>query len=150
MRTDDSGVPVARAVAVVISDGRVLTIRRRRAGAVYAVLPGGHVEAPELPQDAVSRELAEETTLSAQVEKVLWIRTDGGRPASYFLMRDVTGSPVLAGEEAMRDSPQNSYQLVWASPGDFEAFNLQPLEIRHPLAELMAVPDATTTTPEAQ
>jgi 8-oxo-dGTP pyrophosphatase MutT (NUDIX family) len=149
MPIDDSGAPVARAVAVVIIDGHVLTIRRRRAGAVYAVLPGGHVEAPESRQDAVIRELAEETTLSAQVEKVLWIRTDGGRPASYFLMRDVTGSPVLAGEEATRDSAENSYQLVWASPGDFEAFNLQPLEIRRPLAGLMAGSDATTTTPGA-
>jgi 8-oxo-dGTP pyrophosphatase MutT (NUDIX family) len=138
MRIDEAGLPIARAVAVVICGDRVLMIRRSRAGRVFAVLPGGHVEAPESPQDAVVRELAEETTLSAKVEKVLWIRADGGRPATYFLMRDITGTPTLSGEEAVRNSAENSYEVVWAAYDDFGAFNLQPLAIRQPLTELMA------------
>lgn len=128
---------IPRGVAVVIGDAGVLLIRRWRAGHVYAVLPGGHVEPPESRADAALRELTEETTLSARIEKLLWTRDDGCRPASYFLMRDVVGTPTLAGEEAERHTAENSYELVWASAADFEPFNLRPLAVRDLLSELM-------------
>lgn len=133
----DPELPIARGVAVVIHDGRVLVVRRQRAGRVYAVLPGGHVESDETPADTTVRELAEETTLRAKIARLLWTRDDGGRSASYYLMRDVVGKPVLAGEEAERHTTDNSYELVWAAVADLDAFNLQPLEIRAPLGELM-------------
>lgn len=133
----DPELLIARGVAVVIHDGRVLVVRRRRAGRVYAVLPGGHVEPGEWRADTAVRELAEETTLRAKIARLLWTRDGGGRSASYYLMRDVMGTPILAGEEAERHTTDNSYELVWAQVTDLDAFNLQPLEIRAPLGELM-------------
>ncbi|APX33473.1 hypothetical protein BH708_12945 [Brachybacterium sp. P6-10-X1] len=47
-----------RAVAVVIEQGHLLVIRRRRDGREYSVLPGGGIEPGETPQDACRRELA--------------------------------------------------------------------------------------------
>lgn len=133
----DRELPIARGVAVVIHDGLVLVVRRRRSGCVYAVLPGGHVEPGESRAETAVRELAEETTLRAEVDRLLWTRGDGGRSASYYLMRDVAGTPVLAGEEAERHTTENSYELVWAAVTDLDVFNLHPLEIRAPLVELM-------------
>lgn len=127
----------ARGAAVVIHDARVLVIRRQRSGCVYAVVPGGHVEPGESPAEAAVRELAEETTLRAEIDEWLWTRDDGGRSASYYLMRDVAGTPILAGEEAERHTTGNSYELVWAAVTDLDVLNLQPLEIRTPLVELM-------------
>jgi GrpB-like predicted nucleotidyltransferase (UPF0157 family)/8-oxo-dGTP pyrophosphatase MutT (NUDIX family) len=145
-RTGYSGTPIPRAVAVVIREARVLLIRRRRGGAAYAVLPGGHVEPSESAEEPVSRELAEETTLAARIERRLWTRTDGGRPASYFLMRDVVGTAVLGGEEAVRNSEENSYQLVWAAASEFDAVNLQPAEIRVLLTDLLMSPRGLADT----
>jgi len=133
----DPELPIARGVAIVVHDGLVLVIRRQRSGRVYAVLPGGHVEPGESRAETAVRELAEETTLRAQIDEWLWTRDDGGRSASYYLMRDVAGTPILAGEEAERHTADNSYELVWAAVTDLDVLNLQPLGIRAPLGELM-------------
>jgi len=136
-----------RAVAVVVDAGRVLVLRRHRDGRTYAVLPGGSVEPGESPEQAAVRELAEETTLTAQVDRLLTDRTDGGRPASYFLVADVQGTPVLSGPEAARNRPEppgtarnrpdNSYQLTWATADELDAIELRPVGVRAFLRELL-------------
>ncbi len=104
----------------------------------YAVLPGGHVEAGETFEQAVLRELREETGLSARISHLLWTGRHNGRAASYFLMTDVTGTIRLSGEEAERNRPENSYELVWAGADAFDEVNLVPADIRPPLARLLA------------
>jgi ADP-ribose pyrophosphatase YjhB (NUDIX family) len=103
----------------------------------YAILPGGHVEAGESHEQAALRELREETTLEAKISRLLWTGTHNGRPASYFLVTDVTGDVVLSGDEAVSNSPTNSHELMWATAEYFDSLNLYPAEIRRPLAELL-------------
>ncbi|TDC26340.1 NUDIX domain-containing protein [Streptomyces sp. 8K308] len=149
---------IPRAVAVVVDGRRALVIKRflrressescamcanpGRAGAVcpghhYAVLPGGHVEEGESAETAALRELREETTLAARIDRLLWTGRHNGRPASYFLMTDVTGAPVLSGPEAEAHGPNDSYELRWAAADEFEPLNLHPADIREPLAALL-------------
>jgi 8-oxo-dGTP diphosphatase len=93
----------------------------------YAVVPGGGVEAGETFAEAALRELAEEATLTGVVDAHLWTgphRHD--RMASYFLIGDVEGEPVLGGEEAEECAPDNDYGFVWAKPADFEVLGLEP------------------------
>ncbi|MEW9547691.1 NUDIX domain-containing protein [Nonomuraea sp. NPDC050783] len=151
-------MPIPRAAAVVLDGPRVLVIKRfyrnvrptgcgpcaesgtppaRCPGHHYAVLPGGHVEEGESARAAALRELAEETTLTARIGRLLWTGRHHGRPASYFLMTDVTGTPTLSGEEAEEHGPDNSFELVWAGAGDLDRLNLVPSELRRPLAELL-------------
>jgi hypothetical protein len=40
--------------------------------------------------------------------------------------------------EAVKNGPENSFDLVWASVEDLEPFGLHPAEVREPLARLLA------------
>ncbi|MEU7862039.1 NUDIX domain-containing protein [Nonomuraea sp. NPDC049141] len=151
-------MPIPRAAAVVVDGDRVLIIKRflrrsRRVGCVmceaaerqgpqcpghdYAVLPGGHVEAGESAEIAALRELHEETTLTGEIDRLLWTSTHNGRPAFYFLVVGVSGVPVLSGDEAAAHGPDNSFELRWVTAGEFEQVNLYPADVRSPLTSLL-------------
>ena len=40
---------------------------------------------------------------------LLWTGQRNGRPASYYLVADVRGTPVLSGPEALDHGPRNSF-----------------------------------------
>ena len=89
---------------------------------------------------AAVRELAEETGLQASVDRQLGAGRHNGRPAFYFLTTDVEGVPVLSGPEAAENSPDNSYELLWATAHQFDALNLHPADVRTSLEELLTCP----------
>lgn len=135
---DEENTPTPpRGVAVVLEAGRVLVIKRRRKGLEYAVLPGGGVEVGETAAETALRELHEETSLTARVDSLLWHRSDDGREASYFLMSDVHGTPVLSGDEALEHGPDNSYVLAWSTVEELDELGLQPKDIRQALTALL-------------
>lgn len=95
------------------------------------------MEDGESAEAAALRELREETTLEARIDRLLWTGRHNGRPASYFLMADVTGTPVLSGEEADANGPDDSFELIWATADDFVPLNPHPADIRQPLTRLL-------------
>lgn len=130
-----------RAVAVVVRGRSVLVIKRHFEGRDYAVLPGGGVEEGESFEEAAIRELWEESTLRGRIERELFAGLHEGRRARYFLMTDVRGEPRLSGPELLDHSPSNSFELLWATAGQFATLNLVPPHLREDLTRALRLQD---------
>lgn len=114
--------------AVVVHEGRVLLIRRGKPPLFGRwVVPGGTVEFGEGLEDAVVREVREETCLEVRPLAFLTafdriLRSDGGGVTYHYVILDylcerVSGAPS-AGSDAL--------DACFAAPEELEAYALPP------------------------
>ncbi len=85
--------------------GIVLVQRRNEPFKGYYALPGGIVEYGEAVEDAVVREISEETGLECRVEELVGVYSDPDRdPRGHFIsicfLLQVTGGKLKAGSDA--------------------------------------------------
>lgn len=89
----------------VVRDGRLLLVRRAsRHGRGNWQLPGGFIEPDETIEQAVVREVQEETGVSAVVDAVLGLRNrydpeSGNGVYIVLLLRPIDGEPTADGHE---------------------------------------------------
>ena len=123
-----------RAVAVIINNGKILLMHRINNGKEYYVFPGGGVENEETIEQAVLREVQEETSLEVKIEKLLYHHIlDDNTEQFFYLCRYVSGEPKLGnGNEAqdMKESNANFYNPAWCEIKGLPQLLLYPLEIR--------------------
>jgi mutator protein MutT len=123
-----------RAVAIIVNDNKILVIHRINNGKEYFVLPGGGVENGETVEQAVLREVQEETALEVKIEKMLYHHTyDDNTEHFFYLCRYVSGEPKLGdGNEArdMKKSSTNFYNPIWYEVKGLPQLLLYPFEIR--------------------
>ncbi len=128
-----------RAVAVIVDDGKVLLMHRISRGKEYHVFPGGGVEDRETVEQAVLREVKEETSLEVEIEKLLYHHIlDDNTEQFFYLCKYISGEPKLGdGNEAqdMKKSDVNFYNPVWHEIKGLSQLLLYPLEIRDWLIE---------------
>ena len=123
-----------RAVAIIVDNGKILLMHRINNGKEYHVFPGGGVENGETVEQAVLREVKEETSLEIKIEKMLYHHIyDDNTEHFCYLCRYISGDPKLGdGNEArdMKESNANFYNPVWYEIKGLPQLLLYPLEIR--------------------
>lgn len=102
-----------RVCAVIIKDNKVLLMRRIKEGQEYFVFPGGGIEKDESVENAIIREVKEELSLDAKIDKLLFQIENRGQQELYFLIKEFSGTPKLGGPEKERMSENNQYYPEW-------------------------------------
>lgn len=112
--------PVDAARAIIINNNQLLVIRRQRPnGKQYMVTPGGRLEPGEDPEQALIRELAEETMVTVQRPQLVFIEdpNDGVWGKQYFYLCEyVSGTPRLHPESeelAAQNRGDGTYEPMW-------------------------------------
>ncbi len=133
--------PIAGVGAVVITaEGRVVLVRRARAPlAGHWSLPGGAVEVGETLEQAVVREVREETGLDVDVGPVVEVldrifRDDDGRVRHHYVLVDYLCRPRGGDLEAGTDASD----VALADPASLDGYALRP-ETRAVIARALAI-----------
>jgi len=118
--------PVVGVGAVIVSDGRVVLIRRRHEPlAGHWSLPGGMVELGETLETAIAREMLEETSLVVEVGPVIEVFDrimfdESGRVRYHFVLVDYLCWPIGGDLRASSDVDE----AAWVDPADLERYSL--------------------------
>lgn len=118
--------PVVGVGGVVIQDGAVLLVQRRSEPlAGQWSLPGGAVELGETLEEAVVRELREETGLTVRVLELVEAferitRDETGRPRYHYVLLDYRCEPLSGTLQAGSDVAA----AAWVRPEEFAAYRL--------------------------
>lgn len=133
-----------RSAGIILKDNRLLVMHRIKNGAKYWVFPGGGVEEGESSEEAVARELLEETNLQVKVLRLLYrhrlTNKQGGKQRQdFYLCEVVRGELGLQADsveaERMGNSHQDTYEPTWTTIDQAKDLLLYPLEIRDWLIE---------------
>lgn len=118
--------PRVRVAALILIDGRVALVRHRKNGQTYHLLPGGGVDWGEPLFEALTREVAEETGLTLEVGRPLFINDtidpDGERHViNITFAATVTGGSIT---DEPSDARVEAVDLV--VPGELGSLDLRP------------------------
>jgi 8-oxo-dGTP diphosphatase len=107
-----------RVGVIVLTPQEVLLIERFKNNHHYWVFPGGHKRKREKLVETAVRELTEETNIKAEEKELTKILDyfnshSQEREVFYLLKLKKALSVKIIGEERAKNSPANSYQLVW-------------------------------------
>ncbi len=122
-----------RVAGIIIKDKKLLVIHRIKNGKEYYVFPGGGVEKDETNEEALLREIKEETSVKVDIDRLIYIHDYETSQQFYYLCNYITGRPKLASgsvERQRMSNQKNFYQPVWMDTDRLSEMLLYPLEIR--------------------
>jgi ADP-ribose pyrophosphatase YjhB (NUDIX family) len=105
-----------RLQGLVVRDDCLLVVHRFNDGKEYYVLPGGGWEEGETEEEGVLREVAEETSISVQVERLLFsLDIKGDSRQRIYSCRYLDGEPELGdyNERAVMQEGEDLYFPKW-------------------------------------
>jgi len=120
--------------AIIIKDGKILLMHRRKHKEEYFVLPGGGVEEGETPIETVNREVYEETGLKMISQTPAFDVVDvNGKNVHLFYCELEEGTPFLNGEEKETSSTEDWYDIAWFDLKILNQPNVYPVPARRRL-----------------
>ncbi|MFH0830992.1 MAG: NUDIX domain-containing protein [Parcubacteria group bacterium] len=125
-----------RVRAIIVKDGMLLTIRRTKTTETYWVLPGGGIEDGETPQQALVREVKEETGLDCVIGEYVAnypYRTTRVDHDVAFYRASIKGGVFGKGTGPEYSQPQRyegSHEAQWLRLSDLSTIDLRPREVR--------------------
>lgn len=104
--------------AIVIRGDELLVVHRNKFGKKYDTLPGGRIEMGESPEEAVRRELREETELEVGETRLVFVEEAGDPYGTQYiyLCEYQDGDPKLSAdseEAAINKLGQNIHEPMW-------------------------------------
>lgn len=122
--------------AIITKGDEILLIHRRKNGEEYFVLPGGGIEDTETPEEAMEREVYEETGLKVTTTHSGFEVTDINGKKVYVYYVDVeAGIPELIGEEKEYSHEADWYNPEWFDISIINQPNVYPVPARIRLLE---------------
>ena len=123
--------PVVGVGAVVLDDNRVLLVKRGHAPIKgHWSLPGGSVETGETLEQAVAREVLEETGIEIEVGPIVEVldrisRDQDGRVEHHFVLIDFVARPT----GGVLRSATDAEDAVWAGLPDLSMYAVAPVTV---------------------
>lgn len=104
-----------RVGAIIHKENKILLIHRKKNGSEYWVLPGGGVENRESLEEALKREVFEETSLNLKTHKLIGKEKDLKTGITHILYTVILekGTPKLGGPEKKESCVNNWHNLEW-------------------------------------
>lgn len=117
----------------MLFEGRIVLARHRAGSAVYHLLPGGGVNYRETIEDALKREVLEETGFTIELGRPLFI-SDTIDPTGRRHLINITFRATITGGSATTEPMDTRVEAV-----DFcDPDTLETLDLRPPLAPFIA------------
>ncbi|MBM4814865.1 NUDIX domain-containing protein [Vibrio parahaemolyticus] len=113
-------------------NAEILLIKRFKEGRNYWVFPGGGVEPEELLEQAIVREVFEETSLRIDNYQEIFSVVNRGRKEHFYLVNVQFFEPKLSlhSTERQTQSSSNRYELTWVKLNDLSKLDLVPIEAK--------------------
>lgn len=117
-----------RASAIIIRKNKILLIHRFKDGKEYWVFPGGGIEDNESWDEAVIREVKEETNLDVLNHKLSFMNLNDidNKEHPFYFCEVSDREAKMVGEETTRNTSENSYELQWVNLNDLISIKLVP------------------------
>ena len=128
---------------VCIYDNKILLMHRINLEKVvgeqeYYVIPDGGVEENETVEQAVVRELDEETSIVVSVKELILHKEEIGKDEYYYMCKYVSGEPKLREDtnefEEMKQGV-HFYKPMWLALSEINNVTIYPLEVKDILVE---------------
>ncbi|HDY7489310.1 TPA: NUDIX domain-containing protein [Vibrio vulnificus] len=113
-------------------NSEILLIKRFKEGRNYWVFPGGGAEPGELLEQAIVREVFEETSLRIDNYQEIFSVVNCGRKEHFYLVNVQFFEPKLSlhSPERQTQSSSNRYELTWVKLNDLSKLDLVPVEAK--------------------
>lgn len=120
--------------AIIIKDGKLVTMKRVKNGDSFFVTPGGHKEKGETDYECCTREVMEEFGIVVEPKKIIYECNFNNLNQCYIVCDWVEGEVhVTDGEEYDRMTEANQYYPTTIDVDKLGEYDFRPHEIRDEL-----------------